>query len=180
MELRRHAFMSHGWVRLWPPHWKWTFGGDNTRPIGEMGVLENIQRSTVDPNACYLIMNHAGARYVARLHFDHEGFCDQLCDLLPRHYGRLLREIGKLDIPYTPRMTAGSSLICFTSRGCKRNRENRVLDISSVRQLTTRRGFRITVPLRGSGHCYRRKSKCHSLWVDGTITTFFIFNIVQY
>ena len=99
MELRRHAFMSHGWVRLWPPHWKWTFGGDNTRPIGEMGILENIQRSTVDPNACYLIMNHAGARYVARLHFDHEGFCDQLCDLLPCHYGRSLQEIGEIDIP---------------------------------------------------------------------------------
>jgi len=99
MELRRHAFMSHGWVRLWPPHWKWTFGADNTHPVGETGVLENIQRSTVDPNACYLIMNHAGSRYVARLHFDHEGFCDQLCDLLPRHYGRSLQEIGELDIP---------------------------------------------------------------------------------
>src|ERR1044071_1884397 len=79
----------------------------------------------------------------------------------------------------TPRMTAGSSLICFTSRGCKRNREKRVLDISSVRQLTTRRGFRITVPLRGSGHHYRRKSKLSLSLGDGTITTF-IFNIVQY
>jgi hypothetical protein len=99
MELRRHVFMSHGWVRLWPPDWKWAFGAENIHPIGEMGVLENIQRSTVDPNACNLMMNHAGAKYVARLHFDHEGFCDQLCDLLPRHYGRSLREIGELDIP---------------------------------------------------------------------------------
>jgi hypothetical protein len=64
--------------------------------VGEMGVLENIQRSTVDPNACYLIMNHADAWYVARLNFDHEGFCNQLCDLLPRHYGRSFQEIGKL------------------------------------------------------------------------------------
>src|SRR5918995_2996797 len=99
MELRKHECMSHGWVPLWPPNWKWTFGEDNTHPVGEMGVLENVQRSTVDPNACYLTMSHAGASYVARLHFDHEGCYGLICELLPRHYGQSLQEIGELDIP---------------------------------------------------------------------------------
>ncbi len=99
MELRKHHFMSHGWVSLWPPDWQWTFGGNNTHPVGEMGLLESVKRSDVDPNACYLTMNHAGATYVGRLHFDHQGFCQQVCKLLAANYGRALREIGALDIP---------------------------------------------------------------------------------
>jgi hypothetical protein len=99
MELRKHPYMSHGWTWLWPPEWKWTFGEDNTYPVGEIGVLENVQRSTIDPNACFLTMNHAGAVYVGRLQFDHQGFCQQLCALLQLHYGRPLAEIGELDIP---------------------------------------------------------------------------------
>jgi hypothetical protein len=47
------------------------------------------------------------------------------------------------------------------------------LDISSVRQLTTRRGFRITVPLRGSGHRYRRKSKLSLSWVTARSQLFY-------
>jgi len=99
MELRKHACMSHGWVLLWPPVWKWVFGENNTHPIGEIGVLESIQRSNVDPNACYLTMSHAGASYVGYLHFDRDGFCQLLCELLPRYYGRSIQEIGAIDIP---------------------------------------------------------------------------------
>jgi hypothetical protein len=99
MELRNHDCMSHGWVQLWPPYWHWTFGEDNTHPVGEMGVLENVRRSTVDPNACYLMMNHCGASYVAHLQFDHEKCCGLICELLQLHYGHSLKEIGALDIP---------------------------------------------------------------------------------
>ena len=99
MELRKHSCMAHGWVPLWPPHWKWTFGEDNTDPIGEIGVLESIQRSTVDLKACYLTMNHCGASYIGFLRFDHEGYCGLLCEMLPQHYGQSLQESGELDIP---------------------------------------------------------------------------------
>jgi hypothetical protein len=99
MELRKHSFMWHGWVSLWPPEWKWIFGADNTHPVGEIGLLEEVQRSSVDPNACFLTMNHAGASYVGCLQFDQQGFCQKFCELLQLHYGRPLTEIGELDIP---------------------------------------------------------------------------------
>lgn len=99
MELRNHACMSHGWVSIWPPDWKWIFGADNSHPVGEIGLLEEVQRSNIDPNACFLTMNHAGASYVGRLHFDREGYCGLLCDLLPHNYGQSLQEIGEIDIP---------------------------------------------------------------------------------
>ena len=99
MELRKHSCMLHGWVPIWPPDWYWTSGKDNAHPIGEIGVLENIQRSTVDLNACYLTMNHCGASYIGLLHFDHDEYCGLLCELLPHHYGQSLQEIGELDIP---------------------------------------------------------------------------------
>ena len=44
-------------------------------------------------------MNHAGASYVGHLHFDREGCCSLISELLPRHYGQSLQEIGELDIP---------------------------------------------------------------------------------
>jgi len=91
--------MTHGWIFLWPPHWIWTSGGENTHPAGEIGLLEDVRQSTIDPNACFLTMNHADASYVGRLHFDHQGFCSQLCELLQLHYGRPIEEIGGLDIP---------------------------------------------------------------------------------
>ena len=99
MELRKHPFMSHGWLSQWPPEWQWIIGADDAHPVGEIGLLEKIDQSRVDPNACFLTMSHAGASYVGRLHFDHDGFCHQICEVLQRHYGRPINEIGDLDIP---------------------------------------------------------------------------------
>ena len=99
MQLRKHPCRAYGWISLWPPHWIWTSGGENTHPAGEIGLLEDVRQSTIDANACFLTMNHADASYVGRLHFDHQGFCQQLCELLQLHYGRRIEEIGGLDIP---------------------------------------------------------------------------------
>ena len=62
-------------------------------------AARDVRQSTIDANACFLTMNHADASYVGRLHFDHQGFCQQLCELLQLHYGRRIEEIGGLDIP---------------------------------------------------------------------------------
>ena len=66
--------MAHGWVSIWPPHWIWTSEGKNTQPVGEVGLLQEVRQSTVDPNACFLTMNHADSSYVGRLHFIIKGF----------------------------------------------------------------------------------------------------------
>jgi hypothetical protein len=99
MQLRNHPFMSVNGISIWPPPWIWTDGGANTHPAGEIGILERMQRSTVDPNACFLRMSHDGSTYVGRLRFDHQGFCQQFCELLAAHRGRSLKEIAELDIP---------------------------------------------------------------------------------
>jgi hypothetical protein len=44
-------------------------------------------------------MGHEGSNYVGRLHLDHEGFCQRLCELLAAHQGRPIKEIAELDVP---------------------------------------------------------------------------------
>ena len=57
MELRKHPFMLYRGISIWPPAWKWTFGGSNFHPTGEIGMLENIRQSAVDPDKCFLMMS---------------------------------------------------------------------------------------------------------------------------
>ena len=91
--------MSANGKSIWPPPWIWTFGAINTHPVGEIGIFESMQQSTVDPNVCFLTMSHDGSSYVGRLRFDHEGFCQQLSELLAAHQGRPIKEIAELDLP---------------------------------------------------------------------------------
>jgi hypothetical protein len=102
MELRKHPFMSFDGISKWPPKWIWTFGTVNGNPLGEVGVLEAIQQSSIDPNVCFLTMSHNGGSYVGRLEFEQQDFCQQLCELLAHHCGRSLNEIAALDIPSVP------------------------------------------------------------------------------
>jgi hypothetical protein len=61
--------MSFDGISNWPPEWKWTFGGDNNHPVGEIGELEDSQQSSVDPGVCFLTISHDGSTYVGRLQF---------------------------------------------------------------------------------------------------------------
>ena len=99
MELRKHPSMSFDGVSKWPPKWIWTFGPVNENPVGEIGVLESIQRSSIDPNLCFLTISHNGANYVASLQFERQVFCEQFCELLAANCGRSLTQIAALDIP---------------------------------------------------------------------------------
>ena len=75
MELRKHPFMLYRGISIWPPAWRWTFGGSNFHPTGEIGMLENIRQSAVDPDKCFIMMSYGGSRYFGRLQFDQKGFC---------------------------------------------------------------------------------------------------------
>ena len=102
MELRRHPLMSFQGASNWPPKWTSTSGKPTIHPSREIGVLEQIKRSTVNPATCFLMISHGGDFYIGRLNFDDPNFCRQVCDLLTALYGRPLAEIGAIDIPYTP------------------------------------------------------------------------------
>ena len=99
MQLRDHPYMSFNGVPNWPPEWIWTAGNENSHPVGEVGVLEDRQRSNINANVCFVTMRYDGATYVGRLEFDRQEYCDRICELLVRHYGQDLREIAILDIP---------------------------------------------------------------------------------
>jgi hypothetical protein len=99
MELRSHPRMSFQGVRNWPPAWTSTSGTLTTLPTGEIGVLEQVKLSVIDPSTCFIMMSQDGNYYIGRLTFDDQEFCHQVCELLKGHYGHLLVDIGALDIP---------------------------------------------------------------------------------
>ena len=97
--------MSFGGVPTWPPEWIWASGLRNTfiHPEGEIGVLENVRQSIVNPNTClFITMIHHGSTYLGRLNFDDEEFCRRIFELLKANYGRSLTEIGSIDIADAP------------------------------------------------------------------------------
>ncbi len=91
--------MSFNGIPNWPPEWVWTAGDENTYPTGEVGMLEASERSSVNPNVCFLTIRHDDASYVGRLEFDRKEYCNRICDLLAAHYMQDLREFAALDIP---------------------------------------------------------------------------------
>ncbi len=102
MQLRNHPFMSLNGIRNWPPEWIWASGLRNAfiHPEGEIGVLENVRQSIVNPDRClFITMIHHGSTYLGRLNFNHEEFCGQIFELLKANCGRSLTEIGSIDIP---------------------------------------------------------------------------------
>jgi hypothetical protein len=48
---------------------------------------------------CFSLCRTEEGRYVPTLMFDDEEFCWQVCELLKRHYGWLIKMIGELDVP---------------------------------------------------------------------------------
>jgi len=102
MELRSHPLMSFQGVSNWPPKWTSTSGKPTIDPTNEIGVLEQVKRSSVHPSTCFLMISHGGDFYTGRLNFDDPSFCRQVCELLTAHCGRSLVEIGAIDIPYAP------------------------------------------------------------------------------
>ena len=105
MELRRHSLMSFGGIPTWPPpEWVWASGLRNVfiYPKGEVGVLENVRRSSVSPDKClFITMTYHGSIYLGRLNFG------QIFELLKSNCGRSITEIGSIDIPDAPDLASG-------------------------------------------------------------------------
>ncbi len=59
--------MSFQGLRNWPPEWRLTSGTRVTHPAGEIGTLEHVQPSVVDPRTCHVTMSHDGCYYVGQL-----------------------------------------------------------------------------------------------------------------
>src|SRR5262245_8941261 len=63
MKLRDHPLMRYYRAHSWPPSWSRRRGShENTRPIGEIGILKDVLPSTLAPQKiCFLTIEHCGA-----------------------------------------------------------------------------------------------------------------------
>ena len=102
MELRDHPLMVYHGMRNWPPAWMWRGGEGNKKIRGEIGILKDVFLSKVDPNTrLFLIVQHEDNEYVGCVMFnDSSSFCRQVYELLQKHYGRRIADIGSLDVSH--------------------------------------------------------------------------------
>jgi hypothetical protein len=98
MKLRDHPQMSYRGLPNWPPAWIWIGGEENTHPKGEVGTLQDVMLSTLQPsNRCYLIIEYEHAVYMGCLLFDDPSFGAKVFTLLRSHCGHPVQHIGALD-----------------------------------------------------------------------------------
>jgi hypothetical protein len=101
MLFRDHPLLADQNSRSWPPDWLWCAGFDNTHPLGEVGILKTTLLSRVKPASCFLIMDHAGAEYMGELFISDAAFCSEFYEVLLRHCGKTIQEIGDIDLSDT-------------------------------------------------------------------------------
>jgi hypothetical protein len=102
MLLRDHPLMMYKGNPSWPPGWLWTAGYNNTHPRGEVGILKAALRSHIQPHdRCFLVMEHCGAEYVGALLLDDAAFCREIFEVLSKHLGNTIQELGDIDLEYT-------------------------------------------------------------------------------
>lgn len=99
MELRDCRLIFHGSIGNWPPVWVRKGDDANETLRGEIGTLKEVRASILKPyQRCFLIMEHGGAEYVGCLLFRDGATCKQVYELLLRHHGRPIEEIGGIDV----------------------------------------------------------------------------------
>jgi hypothetical protein len=101
MKLRDHPLMTYGGVPNWPPVWTQMRIGGVEIVKGEVGVLIYVHAAGAS-NTCYLVIEHKIQNYNGILVFDDGQFCHQIVDLLQRCRGRSVKEIGDLQVSFTP------------------------------------------------------------------------------
>jgi hypothetical protein len=96
MKLRSHPSMSYRGFQSWPPVWMREFGPE-TYPVGEVGILEDVHKSTRE-NHCFLVIKYNGSRYVGIIQCDDQDFFEKLYHSLSHACGQPIHEIGELDL----------------------------------------------------------------------------------
>ena len=103
MRLRDHPLMSYRGMSNWPPHWLPRKDSGGEQFSGELGVLVEVVLScsgiySRQLSQLFLFMEHHDKGYVAAVLFSDATFCRQVGELMKKHYGRTLEEIGALDV----------------------------------------------------------------------------------
>lgn len=100
VKLRDHPLMSHHGASNWPPIWTQGRGIDRKIIRDEIGILRYIHDVNQTSKKFYLVIEYEKEHYVGTLFFDDPTFCHQIADLLRRHIGVPIEEIGDLDVSH--------------------------------------------------------------------------------
>jgi hypothetical protein len=101
LKLRDYLLMSSNGVPSWPPEWIWADGLRNAfrHPTGEIGILEDVAQSMINPDRCFFIrMRYNGSLYLGRVKIDDKELCKRIFELLKTKYARSIEEIGAMEI----------------------------------------------------------------------------------
>lgn len=83
MKLRDHPLMTRkSGYKSWPPSWTTTHPDRDDKPIGEVGVLEEVLVSELIDNKVFMFIKYQGLRYMGFIGFDDPAFCSQIRTLL--------------------------------------------------------------------------------------------------
>ncbi len=77
-------------------------GGGVKAVSGEVGVLIYVH-AAADSRKCYLVIEDKNENYTGTLLFHNARLCRQFADLLQHHLDRSMKEIGDLEVSFTPK-----------------------------------------------------------------------------
>jgi hypothetical protein len=101
MKLRDHPLMKRkDGFQTWPPLWTTTHHDKDDKPIGEVGILEDVIMSDLINDKLFLFMKHQGLRYMGFMGFDNPKICSKIYLRLKSKVGVSIKEIGDLDIDF--------------------------------------------------------------------------------
>lgn len=89
-------------LQSWPPVWTTTRLDPTDKPSGEIGILEEALMNQLFDNKLFLLINYQGIRYMGAIHLDDASFCSKLLTILKSKVGRSIKEIGDLNLSFTP------------------------------------------------------------------------------
>ena len=97
MNLRDHSLIRN----TWPPKWMPLLPDRDDKPVGEVGILEDVFMSELIENKVFLFMQHLTFRYMGVMLFDDQMFSRAIFTVLKSHIGRSIEEIGNFDLSFT-------------------------------------------------------------------------------
>ena len=98
MKLREHPLISHGWPPLW-----WARADQEKKQLrGEVGILKAVQPYDIQPaDRFYLLIEHEESEYLGILVIEDYALSQQVFNLIAKHCGRTIGEVGDIDLSHT-------------------------------------------------------------------------------
>jgi hypothetical protein len=100
MQLRDHPLMIRSGIANWPPLWRAIDPNRDEKPLGEIGILEDVGMSEFFDNEMFVFIVYRGWRYTGMMAFDSSEFCRQIYSLLKSNIGRPIKDIVDLMAGY--------------------------------------------------------------------------------